>query len=127
MLPAPLTANWQAAPRGPDLALDVSCTASTFCVAVDEFGDATSFTGNSWGTPVELHQGAMVDSVSCTSPSFCVATDDKGAAMAYDGSTWSAPQTIDSPPPSPGVVTLLVSCASMTFCLATGNDGNAEV
>jgi hypothetical protein len=50
----------------------VSCPSATFCVAVDDVGDALTYNGTSWSAPTKIHgPGDNGQSVSCTSPTFC--------------------------------------------------------
>ena len=100
----------------------VSCTSSTFCMAVDGSSNALSFNGTSWTRPVsvdtDVGAGGM-NAVSCTSPTFCMAVDDGGVALAYNGSTWH-PRSVDF-----GTKLDEVSCANPAFCVALDKDGAA--
>jgi hypothetical protein len=96
----------------------VSCPSTSFCAAVDWFGDILTYDGTSWGLPQTVEAG--LESVSCPSASFCVAVDKEGNALTYNGSTWSAPVSID------GTNSLTsVSCPSASFCVAVDEYGNA--
>jgi hypothetical protein len=70
---APMTVDDRAPLTG------VSCTSSSFCVAVDDAGYVLSYDGRSWSvpaplSPVEPHDGRWgFNSVDCASTSFCVA------------------------------------------------------
>ncbi len=69
----------------------VSCTSTSFCVAVDALGNAMTYDGNAWSSPVkvdpaaDLRTGATLDSVACASPTFCVAVDSSGNALIATG------------------------------------------
>jgi hypothetical protein len=97
----------------------VSCTSSTFCVAIDNSGDAYFFSGSSWSEPEGVDESESLDAVSCSSTKFCVAVDGEGYAFAYDGSSWSSSE-ID-----PDEQVLSVSCRNKSFCVATDAAGNA--
>jgi len=118
----------------------VSCTASTFCMAVgtsfDRSGFPTGLVAERWdGTrwqiqPVPTPSGAagsFFAGVSCTSPSFCTAagaqTDSAGnpistLAERWNGTDWSIQPT---PNPPPGGVLAAVSCTTPAACTAAGN------
>jgi len=99
----------------------VSCTSSSFCVAVDGNGSAYTYDGSAWSGPVRIDpNGGGLSSVSCVSSSFCVAVDGAGNALMYNGSSWSS-QSID--PNGQGLTA--VSCASTSFCMATDTAGHA--
>jgi hypothetical protein len=105
----------------------VSCPSPSFCVAVDEKGDALTYNGHSWSAPVHVASAAQpteLEAVSCASPSFCAAVgqtnDERGDGLTYNGRSWSAPTTID---PDSGLHS--VSCPSTSFCVAVDGLGNA--
>ena len=100
----------------------VSCTSTTFCMAVDANGYALSYNGSTWSTPTQIDPaGGTLAAVSCTSSTFCMAVDYDGNAMSYNGSTWSSPTLIDG---DSGVLDG-VSCTSTTFCMAVDFAGRA--
>ena len=79
----------------------VSCPSASFCIAVDDGGDAFTYDGSSWSAPDGIFSSGGLMSVSCPSVSFCVAVGDfgeGGAALTYNGSSWSAPTVIDGTP-----------------------------
>ena len=118
----------------------VSCTASTFCMAIgtsfDSSGFPTGLVAQRWdGTrwqiqPVPTPSGAagsFFAGVSCTSPSFCTAvgaqTDSAGnpvgtLAERWNGTNWTIQPT---PNPPPGGVLAAVSCTTPAACTAAGN------
>ena len=87
---------------------------------MDNDGNAVTYDGTSWSSPVSIDPGNPLSSVSCPSTSFCAATDYDGNALTYDGTSWSLPLSID-----PGNSLSSVSCPSTSFCVTTDNDGNA--
>ena len=110
----------------------VSCASATFCVAVDQRGNAVTYDGQFWGTPQSIdppHQyrvdgqqrigGGYLHAVSCVSSTFCVAVDSN-FALVFNGSAWSQPELID-----PGASLNAISCPVEGFCAAT--DGNGAV
>jgi hypothetical protein len=99
----------------------VSCPAGTsFCVAVDDAGNALTSTAGVWGAAAGIDPGHVVKSVSCPTASFCTAVDDAGNALTYSVGVWSAPVSID-----PGHVLNSVSCSAVSFCAAVDDAGNA--
>ena len=102
----------------------ISCPTATFCVAVDNGGDAFTFTGSVTDWPestVDPNQDAIA-SVSCPSTTFCAAVDQSGDAYTYDGTSWNPSGDIDR-----GNEFVQVSCFSTAFCVAVDNNGNAAV
>ena len=69
----------------------VSCAASTFCVAVDDMGNATTFDGTTWSAPTPIDTRLRLSDVSCPTATFCTAVDDHGFATIFDGTHWSTP------------------------------------
>ena len=98
----------------------VSCPSASFCVAVDNNGNAIKYNGSPWSAVSDIDTVQNVSSVSCPSASFCVAVDEKGNALTYNGSAWSAPSAIDG---SNGNLSS-VSCASASFCVAVNGSGS---
>ena len=96
---------------GSDFLSSVSCTSSSFCVAVDASGNALIWDGIAWSAPVNIDGSNDLASVSCSSSSFCVAVDHSDNALTWDGTSWSAPLAIDA-----GLYS--VSCSSSSFCVA---------
>jgi hypothetical protein len=105
---------------GSNALASVSCTSSSFCVAVDGNGNALTWDGTSWSAPVNIDPSTVLDSVSCSSTGFCVAVDSSGNALTWDGASWSAPVNIDGSP-----YLTSVSCTSSSFCAAVDIRGNA--
>jgi frataxin-like iron-binding protein CyaY len=100
--------------------LDVSCTSSSFCMAVDSKGYGFAYSDGTWtsGHRVEA-DGLRFRSISCPTYGFCVAVSSSGYEFTYSGGTWSSGRRID--PNSIGLES--VSCATTTFCVTVGFDG----
>jgi hypothetical protein len=97
----------------------VSCTSSSFCMAVDTRGAALTYNGSTWSAPLSADStGGPLTSVSCTSTTFCAAADGSGNALTYNGSTWSSTDADQA-----NNITA-VSCTSMSFCEAVDSAGN---
>jgi hypothetical protein len=112
-------ATWTVMPSPPASLTGVSCTSTSFCVAVGnsiQQSDGTTFAsieqwnGTTWN--VMPSPTANLAGVSCTSPSFCMAGGASGIEQ-WNGSTWS---TV----PSPSGHIVGVSCTSASFCEAVG-------
>jgi hypothetical protein len=107
----------------------VSCPTTSFCVAVDDTGDAFTWNAKVWSSGVDIDSTAgsnandELASVSCASPSFCVAGDDFSDVYTFNGSTWSAADQLNSSDSSPAV-SFSVSCPTTSFCMAV--DGNVN-
>jgi len=101
-------------------ALAISCVSATYCVAVDEEGNAVTYNGNGWSAPDSIDQYKTLVSISCVSETFCVAVDIDGYAFVYNGTNWSPPDAFGSIGGVTGV-----SCDSSKFCLAVGKYSNA--
>ena len=118
---------------------DVSCTSSTACTAVGEFGNtsfktfllAEGWNGTKWQTQeVPTPTGAKsyhLHGVSCTSSTACTAVGvfqtsklvEEPLAERWNGTSWS----IQEPPKPKGasfIVLYSVSCASSMECMAVG-------
>ncbi|HUY86566.1 MAG TPA: Ig-like domain-containing protein, partial [Acidimicrobiales bacterium] len=102
----------------------VSCPLSSgnpFCMAVDNAGNFTTFSGSSWSTPATVGTSSGLGSVSCTSPSFCVTTDAITNAYYFDGVSW----LIQSFGASQPAVSKL-SCIHGGFCAGIAFNGTAS-
>ena len=101
----------------------VSCSSSTFCVAVDNKGQATMYNGTTWSTPTVIDTAARnaLVAISCTPSDFCMAVDQSGNAVIYDGTSWQTPQSVAS------VSLLAVSCASSSLCAAVDGSSNVHM
>ncbi len=98
----------------------VSCPTSTFCMAVDNYGDALTYNDPTWSIPTSIDGNPYLASVSCPTTTFCMAVDNGGYALFYNGTTWSTPLDVD------GISWItFVSCPTTTFCMAVDQNGNA--
>ena len=89
----------------------VSCGSTTFCMGVDDAGDATTWDGAAWSAPSPTGLGS-VSGVSCVGE-FCFAVSNSGAVAKYQGGAWGHPRTLD-----PSALTA-VSCVTTSYCAAT--------
>jgi hypothetical protein len=130
--------NWTnanaAAGSGSNQLNDVSCTTSTFCVAV-----GTENSGAGGGTLIEQWNGTtwtvapsvdapatsgdILNSVSCVSTAFCLAVGQSGTGPAvaetWNGTVWSF-VTAAAPAGSTSTILSSVSCVSATTCEVLG-------
>lgn len=102
----------------------ISCTSSSFCVAVDGHGQAVVYAAGQWTAARDVDGSTQLNSVSCTSASWCVAVDQAGNTLFYNGVGWTSPERIDS---SPFPELTSVSCSSASFCAAVDGHGDALI
>ncbi len=137
-----LTLGVDASPSEPNGLSGVSCTSTSFCVAVGAFSTGPlanptyqtlieTWNGITWSvtTSPDVSQADRegLSSISCASSSRCVAVGsyDNSAGTAqtlietWNGSTWSITQSPD-PSTSQNAVLIGVSCASISGCTAVG-------
>jgi RHS repeat-associated protein len=97
----------------------ISCTSDSFCIAVDNVGNALIYNGSAWSSST-IDSNQSLSSVSCVTPVFCIAVDQGSPANAfmYNGSTWTESTGVDSHPLDS------ISCNATTFCMAVDNNGN---
>ncbi|MFZ0665127.1 MAG: hypothetical protein WAM97_05185 [Acidimicrobiales bacterium] len=111
----------------------VSCTNSTFCMAVGHHSDggfvdslAEVWNGTSWSiTPTpDVTDDTFLDGVSCTSTTNCVVAgytanphDTQTVIEAWNGATWSVDSSTD---PANDSYLDAVSCANPANCQAVG-------
>ena len=69
--------DWKLATDSEPYLTSVSCTSSSFCVALDS-GNAIIYNGTDWSSPQWIDPDFGLDSVSCVSVSFCVTTGTSG-------------------------------------------------
>jgi putative cell wall-binding protein len=135
--------SWSISPS-PSYGVDnVSCTSSTFCVAVGSYpggnGPRTlveTFDGTSWSIAPSPNPGNEIidlelDGIFCTSSIFCVAVGSyyytgssyRTLVETFDGTSWSITASQNS---SSDQANLLdnVSCAPSNFCVAVGSYDN---
>jgi hypothetical protein len=115
----------------------VSCTSSTFCVAVGDYESSgvtdtliETWNGTSWSmvsSPDDSSTVNSLEAVSCTSSTFCVAVgyedyptpEPTPLIDTWNGSSWSA---TSAPIPTSNKSYLYgVSCTSTTSCEAVGD------
>ncbi|MDP9334649.1 MAG: hypothetical protein M3Q30_15275 [Actinomycetota bacterium] len=121
-----------ASPTGAAVLRGVSCTSSTFCVAVGDTVSGSSrrfveqWNGSQWSIVLgPTESGTSFGGVSCASPTFCVAvgwhtgTHTLTLAELWNGVSWSVMSTAD---PSGINADYLhaVACGSTTSCEAVG-------
>ncbi|MGP8058895.1 MAG: hypothetical protein ACLP9C_04590 [Acidimicrobiales bacterium] len=118
---------------------DVSCGASTFCVAVGDSYNVDNNTGSqigaqwngsSWGqidalTPSPGGATSYLNGVSCVSVTWCMAVGTVESATTYDPEVevWNGAGWGSTTPPAGGASSwgntlTAVSCTSATFCVA---------
>jgi hypothetical protein len=111
----------------------ISCPSTSFCVAVDDAGNAVTSTDPISGpwTPelINGHHtigGIGLSAVSCASAAFCAAVDGIGEVTMSTNPTggpsaWIQPD-IDSDNPIYGI-----SCPTASFCVAADTDGDVLI
>ena len=121
-----------------DLLFSVSCTATTFCMAVgtnDASGGGTTLAeawdGTSWSVVPSANLTSNLDSldaISCPSSTYCVAAGHEPASAdnpplieSWDGTSWA----IDSTPATGGEL-YGASCSSVSSCFAVGETTAAQ-
>lgn len=115
-------------PQYVDLVADpvgISCATPTFCVLVDDGGNAFVTTdGVDWRyySLIDPHGENAMSGVSCATTTFCVAVDTHGYETTFNGKKWSKVQLID---PGAEYGGEWVSCPTTTFCMAADSNGSA--
>ncbi len=99
----------------------VSCVSSSFCAAVDGYGNAVLYNGSGWSRTTGIDPSTDITGVSCVSSSFCMAVDANGDYLTYNGSTWTSPKGFASNQVAG------VSCLNTTWCMAVDTNGDAWV
>jgi hypothetical protein len=113
------TLKWSVGSQISDSILtSVSCPALGFCIAVDENGNAYTFSNNKWSSGNKVSDTTLYR-VSCPTVNFCMAVDFNGNAYQFSEGKWShgvqvSPTTLYS-----------ISCPTSGFCVATDGDGFA--
>jgi hypothetical protein len=123
-----------AAGSGSNQLNDVSCTTSTFCMAVglenSGAGGGTlieQWNGTTWTVVPSVNapatSGDLLNSVSCVGTAFCLAVGTSGTGLAvaetWNGTAWSF-VTAAAPAGSSAVDLTSVSCVSATTCEVLG-------
>jgi hypothetical protein len=103
----------------------VSCTSSSYCLAVGAVGNATvTWNGKRWEyqivepnftLPPNSSSYAFFATVSCTAPTYCLAIDQYGDASFWNGDYWSL---VEASNPGPNDFAFGVACSSGWFCEA---------
>jgi hypothetical protein len=101
----------------------VSCSSSSFCMAVDFRGRVLEYAGGHWSAPAVVDPGGDLSSVSCLAPSARTAVDSTDAVFTYDGTQWSAHPAQSNQ--SQGLAA--VSCSLPSSCKALAEFGSAFV
>ncbi|HTA17293.1 MAG TPA: hypothetical protein VK786_06070, partial [bacterium] len=84
----------------------VSCATATFCVAVDNSGNAAVLNHGTWTvSPI----GSTMVTVSCPARGFCVATSGAGGSVVYRDGKWSPVPVLDG--------------STLLYCLVEGVRG----
>ncbi len=120
----------------------VSCTSSTFCVAVGSQTMSGSFiplveqwNGTAWSAVTTPHLttsgNAEFSAVSCHGSTLCVAVgyqaaEDLTLAEMWDGATWSVVASANDPAATSDEL-LSVSCAGTSFCAAVGESSGGSI
>jgi len=134
---APTRSNSTSNSQGNEL-LRISCTSTSFCMAVGKFTDsnmvdqplAEQWNGTKWdlAPPISTSPSEpnLLDGVSCASATFCMAVGAHGGESLlktlveeWNGTTWTH---VMAQNPGDGQHDLLhrVSCTSTSFCMAVG-------
>jgi len=95
--------------------VQVSCPTTTWCTAVDQNGNAFTYSNGSWSAATHVSGAIEFDGVSCATTTFCMAVSYDNGFSTYNGSTWTAM----SGTTFGGLVNTSftgVSCSISTFC-----------
>ena len=104
----------------PNSLADISCGSRSFCVALDDFGEAFTYDGK-WSGPHTFDDIADGDAaLSCTAALVCVIVDDNNSAVVDENGAWGAPHHLDAPS---GTMLLNVACAPRARCVAIDGRG----
>jgi hypothetical protein len=117
---------WTAPPNsGSGFLTSVSCTSSTFCLAMGSPPGAEQWDGTKWSElsapdPFDPRTDIGLQSVSCVSPTFCLAVGNGTTpAASWNGTSWTT-LTPARPAGSASIALAGVSCASTTLCVVAG-------
>jgi hypothetical protein len=121
--------------RSANWAPQVSCTSSTFCLAVDASRYST-FDGTSWSAAQAVNPNETIKSayhryqaVSCATATFCVAVTDDSYSAIFLGGSWRTNVLIDKADLDVSGASgfYAVSCPTTTFCAAGDSYGNTFI
>jgi hypothetical protein len=91
----------------------VSCSSTTFCVAVDSAGNILGYNGKKWSHPLSIDGTNYLEYVSSVGKKFSVSVDDDKQAIQTPGAKKGTSTVIDT-----GDASLKsVPCASTKFCV----------
>ncbi|WP_196073286.1 hypothetical protein [Nakamurella alba] len=101
---------------------DVSCTSTSFCMAINRQGNTAVDRGTGWTDAGTIGATAGdITSVECVSATRCYATidafPDGGGVVTWNGTSWSAPVELSA---AGGVIA--ISCPDAGFCVAVGQE-----
>jgi hypothetical protein len=104
----------------PNVGSAISCSGPRFCAALDNFGEAFTWSRGKWSRRFKFDPSLLdgVDAVSCTSWQACVVVDGDGITTRWNGQAWSPLRRIDI---KAGLTD--VSCATGSFCVAVDDRG----
>ncbi len=114
---------------------DVSCTSSSFCLAVGDLavgGVVERWNGSSWSA-VRGPRGRGFTTVSCRAVHGCAAGGATNTAYAvgwWNGRSWATRTIADKggyDPETEGPEITGISCTWVKFCVAVGGDGTGAV
>jgi hypothetical protein len=97
----------------------LSCPTTSFCAAIDNYGNAFTYDGTQWSSADHIDSSETLRGLSCASASFCVATDTIGYVFMYNGAGWDSGDLIATDDST----VMTVSCPTGSFCMAGGYDG----
>jgi hypothetical protein len=126
---APVLIDHAAPLADPEYGGGVSCPSVSFCIAVDQRGNAVTTRdparASSWSAPRPVFPvDGITASVSCPSASMCVADNGGGLIAVSSNPAGRAPdwRIRDVTSPSDGLVG--VSCPSVSLCVAVDSGGD---
>ncbi|HTJ70685.1 MAG TPA: Ig-like domain repeat protein [Actinospica sp.] len=134
------TGVWQTAPSGTPTSatytsseLDsISCTSTTFCVAVGSAVAASTgvggplvarFDGSSWSFQILSGSTIAADkltSITCVNANDCLAVGTGDLLATFDGTTWSS-TVLTNPAPYNTFTLSTISCSDAADCVAVGS------
>ena len=99
----------------------VACPTTTFCLALDNNGDAFRYDGSTWSSSGTTGIGATgTGSLSCAGPTFCAAMVQGANQVAFwNGTAFGPPTTL----PAQGLEA--IGCATPSFCVTIDGLGDA--
>ncbi len=78
----------------------VACTSSTFCVAVDASGYATTYNGTSWSTPTDIDSTRTIKAVACPARACAWRSTPRATPRLTTARPGRRPPTSTGPTPS---------------------------